>query len=186
MVLNLGHFRALGPFRESSFPEAHAPYLPSTTHLQLFLRTSPQLSTWHHREPIHSRKVSPIIYALSLLLPNSRGISPLSAISLRTFSAVFIASTPAGTPQYVVACMMASRISSSDKPLFLAPRICTASSGARLSAISIPVYISLLGTTSIPSIPILIRLLCCFVRPGLVHAYPTVHLSVWTDRCLLG
>jgi hypothetical protein len=38
-------------------------------------------------------------YALSLLLPNSRGISPLSAISLRTFSAVFIASTPAGTPQ---------------------------------------------------------------------------------------
>lgn len=43
------------------------------------------------------------IYAFSLLLPSSRGASPFSAISLSTFSAVFMASTPAGTPQYVVA-----------------------------------------------------------------------------------
>lgn len=41
----------------------------------------------------------PRSYARSLLFPSSRGISPFSAMSLRTFSAVFIASTPAGTPQ---------------------------------------------------------------------------------------
>lgn len=62
------------------------------------------------------------LYARSLFSPNSLCASPFSAISLSTFSAVFIASTPAGTPQYVVAWMMASRISSSDRPLFRAPR----------------------------------------------------------------
>lgn len=51
-----------------------------------------------HQNSISTIKNS-IIHALSLWLPNSRCASPFSAISLRTFSAVFMASTPAGTPQ---------------------------------------------------------------------------------------
>jgi hypothetical protein len=50
----------------------------------------------HHHETTTATFVN---QALSLLLPISRGISPFSAISFKTFSAVFIASTPAGTPQ---------------------------------------------------------------------------------------
>lgn len=103
-------------------------------------------------------------YARSLLSPNSRAISPFSAISLSTLSAVFIASTPAGTPQYVVAWMIASRISSSDKPLFLAPRMCTANSGARLRAISMPM---------------LMRDLCCLVSPGRVLYGQKSSLVAW-------
>jgi hypothetical protein len=50
----------------------------------------------HHHETTTPTFID---HALSLLLPISRGISPFSAISFKTFSAVFIASTPAGTPQ---------------------------------------------------------------------------------------
>lgn len=45
-------------------------------------------------------------------------------------------------------------------PLFLAPLICTASSGALFSAINMPIFS---------------RLRCCFSRPGRVQAYPQHH-----------
>lgn len=71
-------------------------------------------------------------------LSNCLLCSPLSAISFKTRSATLNASTPAGTPQYTVACSRASLTSNSVRPLLIAPRTCTPSSGQLLIAVKMP------------------------------------------------
>lgn len=67
--------------------------------------------------------------------------SPLSFISCITAPAILNASTPAGTPQYIMACRIASEISSSVRPLLMAPRTCALSSGPRFKAMRMPMLI---------------------------------------------
>ena len=64
--------------------------------------------------------------------------SPLSFISHITFPAILNASTPDGTPTYIIVCLIASEISSSVSPLLMAPLMCADSSGPRFSAMRMP------------------------------------------------